>query len=87
MNDYFYEKYRLADFYDDQYNRFTHDIQFWVNYAKNAKNILEIACGTGRITKDLVKLNSKITAFDYSEEMLEEMLEEMKNKFKKPQNF
>lgn len=43
--DYFFENYRMADFYDDYYGRNIEDIPFWVNSCQNANKILEIACG------------------------------------------
>lgn len=36
-----------------------------------AENILELACGTGIWTEELVKIGKKITAFDASEEVIE----------------
>ncbi|MBW4610714.1 MAG: class I SAM-dependent methyltransferase [Hassallia sp. WJT32-NPBG1] len=38
---------------------------------KAAENILELACGTGIWTQELVKIGKKITAFDASEEVIE----------------
>jgi demethylmenaquinone methyltransferase/2-methoxy-6-polyprenyl-1,4-benzoquinol methylase len=36
-----------------------------------AENILELACGTGIWTEELIKIGKKITAFDASEEVIE----------------
>lgn len=68
--DYFYENYRMADFYDDQYGVVNHDIPFWLNITSNQSEVLEIASGTGRITLPLLKTGKKIYAIDYSDEML-----------------
>ena len=69
-NDYFFENYRMADFYDDYYGRNVGDIKFWVEACKNAKNILEVACGTGRITFPIIESGKKVYALDYSQAML-----------------
>lgn len=39
-------------------------------YNKNPKTILEMACGTGNLTKELAKNAFNITAFDMSDSML-----------------
>lgn len=51
------------------------DYDKWVKFImdklnNNSKNILEVACGTGNVTKYLAENNYNITAFDLSEEML-----------------
>lgn len=70
MRDYFFENYRLADFYDDQYGNIQHDIPFWRNMTNDSQEILEIACGTGRITIPLLLNKKKVHAIDYSSEMI-----------------
>lgn len=77
--DYFYEKYRMADFYDDHYSGVVHDIPFWVNEASGSDRILEIACGTGRITTKLLEIGKEVVAVDYSREMLEQFVEKHGN--------
>jgi SAM-dependent methyltransferase len=48
------------------------ELNFWLNAAKKYPGeILEIACGTGRITSFLAKHGFKITGLDYSLSMLE----------------
>ncbi|MCL2772126.1 MAG: class I SAM-dependent methyltransferase [Oscillospiraceae bacterium] len=49
------------------------DIQFYVDYAKsyNCGNILELACGTGRVTISLAAEGLDITGLDLSDEMLD----------------
>ena len=76
-NDYFFENYRMADYYDDYYGRNIGDISFWVNQCKDKNNILEIACGTGRITIPIVKSGKKVYALDYSSAMLDVLKEKM----------
>ena len=69
----------MADFYDDYYGRNVGDISFWVDCCKDADDILEIACGTGRITFPIIKSGKKVYALDYSQAMLD-ILEEKAQK-------
>lgn len=71
-NDYLYDNYRLAEFYDDMYN-YEDDFELWKEYIKPGMHILELACGSGRLTKLIVEnFNDVIVdALDYSKEMLE----------------
>ena len=69
--DYFFENYRMADFYDDYYGRNVGDISFWVDQCKDKKSILEVACGTGRITIPIIESGKKVFALDYSQAMLD----------------
>ena len=57
----------------DNRDNLTHDIPFYISYAKNynCKNILELGCGTGRITLTLAKEGFNITGLDLSNEMLD----------------
>ncbi|KYG30578.1 class I SAM-dependent methyltransferase [Bacillus gaemokensis] len=80
-NDYFYENYRMADFYDDQYGVVEHDIPFWLDITKDQNEILEIACGTGRITIPLLEAGKKVHAIDYSDEMLKILDEKINSKY------
>lgn len=72
--DYYYDTYRLAEFYDDMYT-YQDDFELWSKIIKNGDKILEVACGTGRLTEVLLN-NYKylnVDALDYSEEMLEKL--------------
>lgn len=71
-NDYWYDNYRLAEFYDDIYI-YDDDYKLWSEYIKEGDNILEIASGTGRLTKLILENNKRISldAVDYSQEMLD----------------
>jgi ubiquinone/menaquinone biosynthesis C-methylase UbiE len=72
--DYFYEDYRLPEFYDCVYGEIKHDIPFWVDSVGTSTDILELACGTGRITLELAKnKNLRIDALDFSKEMLDRL--------------
>lgn len=80
-NDYLYDNYRLVEFYDDMYD-YDDDYVLWKDYIRQGMKILEMACGSGRLTKMIVEDFSDITidALDYSKEMLE-LLEKKKENF------
>jgi ubiquinone/menaquinone biosynthesis C-methylase UbiE len=62
---------RIARFYDYEQGNFTKDIPFYGEYAKECKGeVLELACGTGRILIPIAKDGVTITGIDISEEML-----------------
>ena len=64
--------YSIAKHYD-LINDFDYDIPFYLKYAKDIKGkVLELACGTGRITIPLAKNDIDIIGLDISKEMLEE---------------
>ncbi len=69
--DYLYDNYRLVDFYDDMYC-YEEDFNLWREYIKPGMRILEIACGSGRLTKLIAESFEDVTidALDYSKEML-----------------
>ena len=48
------------------------DISFWLNFAKqyNSNSILELGCGTGRISIPLVEAGFDVTGLDISESMI-----------------
>ncbi len=62
------------------YDQLMYDIDYkeWFDYiekifkrdGKKPKNILEMACGTGSLTKHFCEANYNVTCFDLSEEML-----------------
>ncbi len=59
--------------YDLAYSNFTEDVDFWVGQAKRYGGpVLEIACGTGRITMPLAKEGYEVTGIDLAESMLEQ---------------
>lgn len=72
----FYRKY--ARLYDKQWKDLP-DIDFWERLAEKAGGpLLELACGTGRLTIPLARAGKRITGLDASEDMLaifEEKLE------------
>ncbi|MCL0079054.1 class I SAM-dependent methyltransferase [Dehalococcoidia bacterium] len=65
--------YRDGRHYDLQYKDFTQDIPFWRKQArKYGGPILELACGTGRISIPLTRDGFNVTGLDISESMLAE---------------
>ena len=81
MKDYFYDSYRMADFYDDMYN-YTADLELWYDFIDEKIKVLEIACGSGRMTTRILKKypDISLTAMDYSQEMLDLLEEKVKDK-------
>ncbi|MGB1018028.1 MAG: class I SAM-dependent methyltransferase, partial [Chitinophagales bacterium] len=63
--------YKKAHYYDC-INDFDFDVDFFVDFArKQGGNVLELACGTGRLTIPLAKEAIKITGIDNAKEMLQ----------------
>lgn len=60
----------VADLYD-YYTNVDFDIGFFKTLCKGHKNILELMCGTGRISIPLIDEGFPLTCVDYSEEMLD----------------
>ncbi|RUL75419.1 class I SAM-dependent methyltransferase [Dyella choica] len=64
--------YADAAFYDQEFATRSHDIPFFVRQAKQADGpVLEVACGTGRITLPIAREGIGITGLDVSRPMLE----------------
>ena len=62
---------RYATVYDLLYGGRSEDIQFYVKYAiKYTGPMLEVGCGSGRLTLALAKIRKFVTAIDNSPEML-----------------
>jgi SAM-dependent methyltransferase len=63
--------YRDGRHYDLQHSEFVEDIPFYVSRAKSSGGpVLELACGTGRITIPIAGEGIDITGLDISEAML-----------------
>jgi SAM-dependent methyltransferase len=62
-----------ANLYDlDQRDNLIADIPFYLDYAKKYNGlVLELGCGTGRVSLELAKAGHSITGLDLSEKMLE----------------
>ncbi len=59
----------VADLYD-YYVNVDFDVAFYKDFCKNYKNILELMCGTGRVSLPLIRAGYSLTCVDYSEDML-----------------
>lgn len=67
----------VADLYDD-YVRTDMDIGFYMELCRNRKNILELMCGTGRVSLPLIREGFRLTCVDYSEGMLQVFRKKLK---------
>jgi SAM-dependent methyltransferase len=65
----------------DNRDNLTDDIQFYVDYAKNLKcaNILELGCGTGRVSLALAIAGFNVTGLDLSNEVLDVFRQKLDN--------
>ncbi|MDD3627923.1 MAG: class I SAM-dependent methyltransferase [bacterium] len=71
--------YRDGKHYDNQHMNFKDDIPFYLKKAEFYRSpILEIACGTGRITIPIAEKGFEITGLDISEGMLTSAREKIK---------
>src|SRR5689334_14929180 len=64
----------FAYYYDLEYQRVTADLDFYHEMARRAGargQILELACGSGRISLPLLRAGFKVTGLDLSAKMLE----------------
>lgn len=62
----------VARFYDCEQQHFTEDIPFYVDYATQCGGeVLDGACGTGRILIPIAEAGVRVTGFDISKGMLD----------------
>jgi SAM-dependent methyltransferase len=59
----------VADLYD-AYVKTDMDIGFYMELCRGRENILELMCGTGRVSLPLIREGFRLTCVDYSEGML-----------------
>lgn len=61
-----------AKFYDigNEIKKYDCDIDFYCSYVKENTRVLELGCGTGRVTFPLLMKGAAVTAVDLSEPML-----------------
>jgi len=61
----------LAPFYDLENADFIEDLDFWVDLAKDSGGpVLELGCGSGRVTQQIARAGIAITGLDNSQPML-----------------
>lgn len=64
--------YQWADYYDLTQRGVTGDVSFYLEQAEQAGGkVLDLACGTGRISIPMAKAGIDVTGLDLSQEMLE----------------
>lgn len=69
----------LAKLYDGLFDNFTEDIDFYVNLGRKVNTpILELGCGTGRLTLPLARAGCKVVAIDRQQDMLNILREKLK---------
>lgn len=74
MNKEFYQRHWDADIYEQQVIQ-QNEVDFILETVGDSpKNILEVACGGGRISVPLAKAGHKVTGFDFDEFMLEKAI-------------
>ncbi len=63
--------YQQAELYDAQYAHYRDDLHFYQRLAEDyGSPILELGCGSGRVTAALCKAGHQLVGLDLSEEML-----------------
>lgn len=73
------EEYEDPNQYDHEYGGFTDDMSFYFELAQKSNGpILDLACGTGRLTIPIANLGFEITGLDLSEPMLKKAREKSK---------
>jgi len=63
--------YSVPDVYDLQYETYRDDVPFYTGLAMDEGNpVLELGCGTGRLTDALARAGADVTGLELSEDML-----------------
>ncbi|MFH1788417.1 MAG: class I SAM-dependent methyltransferase [Candidatus Altiarchaeota archaeon] len=70
----------IAPYYDIFFKGVPGDRRFYVNEALKARSVLELTCGTGRITLAIAEKGVKVTGLDVSCEMLSKAMEKAARK-------
>ncbi len=71
----------MADFYDNIYGPRTQDVAFYVTMAHELQGpILEVGCGTGRITLPVIEAGREIHGVDASPSMLRRLRQKLANR-------
>ena len=64
--------YDVPELYDAQYRTYREDLGFYRRLAEDHGGpVLELGCGTGRVTVELARAGARVDAIDASERMLE----------------
>ncbi len=70
---------RYADFYGIEMDDFVQDIQFYKDHCSKDSSILELGCGTGRISRALASSDRSVVGLDLSFSMLKRAATSLKN--------
>lgn len=71
--------YTVPDLYDAQYRSYRDDLSFYRRLAEDVGGpVLEVGCGTGRVTMELARTGAEVTAVDVSPAMLRRARERVK---------
>ena len=77
----------FAKLYDGLFDNFTEDIEFYTNLAKDINTpVLDLCCGTGRLTLPLAKAGHKVVAVDSQQDMLNIIQDKMKKENQEVRN-
>lgn len=67
-------------YYDIKYRNLTQDIPFWIDMARRYGDpVLELACGTGRISIPLAREGFRVTGIDISDSMISRAREKLRH--------
>lgn len=69
-----------GEFYDLVNGKYLDDIEFYKNICSNGKKVLELCCGTGRLTIPLFESDINIEGLDINNSMLSRAREKADNK-------
>lgn len=77
----------FAKLYDGLFGNITEDIEFYTNLAKDINTpVLDLGCGTGRLTLPLAKAGHKVVAVDSQQDMLNILQDKMKKEKQEVRN-
>ena len=77
MSSYRDDFYRDPALYDQEYADRVEDVGFYETLARDAGELLELGCGTGRLTLPMARTGARITAVDLSSAMLGRLQERL----------
>ncbi|MBK6508284.1 MAG: class I SAM-dependent methyltransferase [Haliea sp.] len=57
------------------------DLEFYLSLIKSGQTVIDIGCGTGRVSLELAKIGCHVTGVDLSEKMLEEFRKKIPSQY------
>ena len=67
------DPYHRPDLYDLEYKDYTEDLEHYVALCRRHRSVLELGCGTGRLTLAIARSGTKVEGVDLSAEMLRQL--------------